>query len=245
MNYKLHYNKLILKAKNRILDEYKEMHHIIPRCLGGTDAKDNLIALTAREHFIAHLLLLKIYPHQYSLIKAVNMMCVQGTTHHRSMNRMYGWLREKFAKEMSRSQTGEKNSQFGRVWIHNVVLRESRTILKNEQIPLGWELGRVINFDLYYETQERKKQQELKIKQKEQKKADILSKKIQKELDAEQYKKYILELYTQFKHGNYYSVSHFHKSNNIKVSRMTLTNYWKKWIPEYNKNSKEGKRFRF
>ena len=39
--------------------EYKERHHIIPRCTGGLDEEDNLIDLTAKEHFIAHMLLAK------------------------------------------------------------------------------------------------------------------------------------------------------------------------------------------
>ena len=38
-------------------DEYHERHHILPRCMGGTDDKDNLIDLFAREHFEAHKLL--------------------------------------------------------------------------------------------------------------------------------------------------------------------------------------------
>lgn len=37
--------------------EYKERHHIVPKCIGGTNDKDNLIDLYAREHFIAHKLL--------------------------------------------------------------------------------------------------------------------------------------------------------------------------------------------
>jgi len=37
------------------------MHHIIPRSLGGLNDKINLVNLTAREHYIAHLLLWKIY----------------------------------------------------------------------------------------------------------------------------------------------------------------------------------------
>ena len=68
MNYSLHYEKLINKAKSRKLDTYKEIHHIVPKCLGGSDDKNNLVELTAREHFIAHLLLLKIYPNKYNLI---------------------------------------------------------------------------------------------------------------------------------------------------------------------------------
>ena len=54
MNYKLHYDKLVERAKKRKLIGYVERHHIIPRSLG---EKENIVELTAREHFIAHLLL--------------------------------------------------------------------------------------------------------------------------------------------------------------------------------------------
>jgi len=57
------YIDLIKKAKKRekILDCYQEFHHIVPKCLGGKDEDSNLVCLTLREHYIAHLLLTKIY----------------------------------------------------------------------------------------------------------------------------------------------------------------------------------------
>ena len=63
MDYLKIYNNLIKTRKNiQESKEYCEIHHIIPRCLGGTDDLDNLIKLTYREHYLAHLLLTKIYP---------------------------------------------------------------------------------------------------------------------------------------------------------------------------------------
>jgi len=62
MNYEQIYNQLIDRARTRILTDYKERHHIVPKCIGGTDNIDNLVDLTAREHFIAHKLLCKIHP---------------------------------------------------------------------------------------------------------------------------------------------------------------------------------------
>jgi len=64
MDYNKHYTLLIAKAKTRTLQEgtYKEVHHIIPRSEGGTDDPDNLVNLTAREHFIAHWLLHRANP---------------------------------------------------------------------------------------------------------------------------------------------------------------------------------------
>ena len=54
------YYQIINPTLNRELNTYKELHHIIPRSLGGTDEKDNLTYLTAREHFICHWLLVKM-----------------------------------------------------------------------------------------------------------------------------------------------------------------------------------------
>ena len=56
-----HYNLLMKKAKNqngkRNTGVYYEAHHIIPRSEGGGNGEDNLVLLTAREHFLAHWLL--------------------------------------------------------------------------------------------------------------------------------------------------------------------------------------------
>ena len=49
-------------------EEYHERHHIIPKCMGGTNKKDNLIDLFAREHFIAHKLLAQENPNNDSLV---------------------------------------------------------------------------------------------------------------------------------------------------------------------------------
>lgn len=62
MNYKRLYGELISRAKVRgSITGYKERHHIIPRSMGGSDEKSNLVDLTAREHFIAHMCLALIY----------------------------------------------------------------------------------------------------------------------------------------------------------------------------------------
>ena len=62
MNYQRIYNQLIAHASTRsILKEYTEKHHITPKALGGSDDESNMVILTAREHFVAHLLLAKIF----------------------------------------------------------------------------------------------------------------------------------------------------------------------------------------
>jgi hypothetical protein len=58
MNYQKIYNDLIEKRKKQPYTKgYSEKHHIIPKSLGGSDDKDNLVLLTAKEHYIAHALL--------------------------------------------------------------------------------------------------------------------------------------------------------------------------------------------
>ena len=62
MDYALAYNRLIAKARQRVaVNGYVERHHVLPKALGGTDDSSNLVALTAREHFIAHMLLARIH----------------------------------------------------------------------------------------------------------------------------------------------------------------------------------------
>lgn len=75
MNYIRIYNEIIVNAKFRNKpDCYCEKHHIIPKCLGGTNEESNLVILTAREHFIVHYLLYKIYPNNNKIFFALSAM---------------------------------------------------------------------------------------------------------------------------------------------------------------------------
>jgi hypothetical protein len=93
MDYQKHYNKLIDRAKIRILEGYKEKHHIIPKCMGGTNDENNIATLTAEEHFVAHQLLVKIYPNNKKLVYALSKMCC-GSNKNKRTNRWYGWIRK-------------------------------------------------------------------------------------------------------------------------------------------------------
>jgi hypothetical protein len=59
--YQRWYSALIERARFRKIPScYTEIHHIVPRSIGGDDSPDNLAQLTYREHFIAHWILTKI-----------------------------------------------------------------------------------------------------------------------------------------------------------------------------------------
>ena len=107
MDYKRVHDSIINRAKSRTIDGYCESHHIVPRCIGGTNLPDNLVDLSAREHFIVHLLLTKIHPNQPKLIYAAAMMSVGSSKHTRSSNRLYESLKIKRSKLMSELHTGK------------------------------------------------------------------------------------------------------------------------------------------
>lgn len=144
MNYLNVYNNLINKAKSegriKSWGLYYEWHHIIPKCLGGNNLKDNLVLLTAREHFIAHKLLAKINKGNSGIVYAVWAMVHKVSNKHYTRNyivgsREYEYYRKLFAETASRhlmgyshteetknkmrgpreSVTGNKNPMFGKV----------------------------------------------------------------------------------------------------------------------------------
>jgi len=96
MDYKKHYDLLIIKALNRNIECYVEQHHIIPRCLGGTDEETNLIKLTPEEHFIAHKLLTKIYPNSLKLLYAFNFMSAPVSERNLN-NKKFGFVRKQIS----------------------------------------------------------------------------------------------------------------------------------------------------
>jgi len=76
MDYAKIYNQIIERAQKRNLEGYVEKHHIIPKCIGGEDTNENIVKLTAREHFLCHRLLCKIYPKELKLWYALWLMVI-------------------------------------------------------------------------------------------------------------------------------------------------------------------------
>jgi hypothetical protein len=109
MNYQLHYNKLIDKAvsegrkkykKDDIRYVYYEKHHIIPRCMGGTDDRGNIVLLLASEHYLAHQLLVKIYPDHHGILYSA-IRLTHSPSKQRTNNKLHSWLRVRFSESLS------------------------------------------------------------------------------------------------------------------------------------------------
>lgn len=92
------YSEFIDQRRHRTLPKntYVEKHHILPRSLGGTDEDSNLIALTAKEHFFAHLLLSKMFKNSssYKMSSALIAMQMNSTgKRHARTSRQYMLIR--------------------------------------------------------------------------------------------------------------------------------------------------------
>lgn len=76
------YKKFIQSRKNRILNGYTEKHHIIPKSI---IINNNVIYLSAREHYIAHKLLTKLFKintkYWFKMAKAFNSMFFLSNDH--------------------------------------------------------------------------------------------------------------------------------------------------------------------
>jgi hypothetical protein len=100
--YTTWYNNIIRQAQSRVLsvDTYTEKHHIIPKSIGGNDSTDNIVKLTAKEHFICHLLLVKMTTglHKRSMAYAAwKMTHIDNRPRYNPCSRTYEMLRKQLS----------------------------------------------------------------------------------------------------------------------------------------------------
>ena len=118
MNNEKVYYSIIEKAKKENRKKghgvYYERHHITPKFMGGTDDKENLVLLTAKEHFICHLLLTKFVSEEH-LGKAWNAVyqfgVSSGNQERYLSSRFYEIAKKKFIEEHTKRHTGSKRTK--------------------------------------------------------------------------------------------------------------------------------------
>jgi hypothetical protein len=111
MDYTKIYNQIIKRAQNRKLEGYFEKHHIVPKCIRGLDVKENIVKLTAREHFLCHMLLCEIHPLEYKLKHALFLMAI-GKQKVREKTYVIGSrVYERLKTEYSEMLTGKPQTQ--------------------------------------------------------------------------------------------------------------------------------------
>lgn len=160
MDYQKLYNNLIEKSKDRILEGYSEKHHIIPRCIGGTNNPDNICFLTPEEHYLAHLLLVKIHPESNGLVFAAWKMQFHNTDQ-RMNNKLHGWLKRKHAEvasvkfrqmwaekreDIRQAMISERNSPEGQERMHRAVQKRWNEMPTEERSAFKEKMS-IINKD--------------------------------------------------------------------------------------------------
>jgi hypothetical protein len=113
------YYNIVTNAKSRILNEYSEKHHVIPKSCGGSNSKNNLVVLTAKEHFICHLLLTKAVSKIYrsKMIYAFHGLKAKQPKQlkYRSKLEINSSLYQKIKEELSRIKKGREPWNKGKV----------------------------------------------------------------------------------------------------------------------------------
>lgn len=161
MNYKRIYDQLIQKRiKQPSTQQYVERHHIVPKSIDPSKANDknNIVVLSAREHFIAHALLVKITKNSenkadyYKMLCAFDVMSVPNNKNkkyrsalliHRYNSILYQHIRVQIAnyRKETGCRYGENNPNYNKKIIHNLQTNKIKFINKDLQIPEGWQRG--------------------------------------------------------------------------------------------------------
>lgn len=102
-------------------ESYYESHHIMPRCLGGDNKKTNLVLLTAKEHYICHLLLIKMTEGKARSKMCLGFKCLSQMKNHKQQRRPTSRMFERFRLEANKAisenharLSGPANPQYGK-----------------------------------------------------------------------------------------------------------------------------------
>jgi hypothetical protein len=131
MNYDLIYTSIIQNRKSNPVTGYTENHHILPKCLfpqfkNLKEHSWNSVNLSAREHFICHQLLVKIYSGK--LIHAAFMM----SGFKRYGSKQYSWLKELHANKMRLLMFGKNKGK-----TYEEIMGLEKSIITKEKISLA------------------------------------------------------------------------------------------------------------
>jgi hypothetical protein len=176
-----------------------------------------------------------MYPNNMALVTAAVMMIPSRPT-----NKLYGWLKRKHSIAMSEFQSGNRNSQYGTRWIHNIELRKSAKIAKNEQLPNDWKEGRIVDFGRYFERMEYISNQKLKRQVLLQERQRLQTRKTAKQIKTKHFMFRKTEGYRRAKSNRLYAefketgLSLRKFANHKNMIPMTLSKWFREFIPEYN-----------
>ena len=112
------YYNIINRAITRPPVGYSETHHIIPKCLGGSNNLENLVSLTAREHYLCHLLLPKM---------------VEGQARHKTLFALW---------RMVHGSSDQKRHKVNSLQYSKIKLAMSKSIAAQNKNQIPWNKGK-------------------------------------------------------------------------------------------------------
>jgi len=119
--YSKWYFNIIKKAQDRNWNKnnfiYLENHHIIPRSLNGSNDKNNLVYLTAKEHYICHILLVKCVYKEYQSKMIFAFMSMSNRKNlsmlrYKGNSRIYSEIKNKWVEHLKKQPGPNKGKQF-------------------------------------------------------------------------------------------------------------------------------------
>lgn len=160
LTYTHRYNKTIRWFKTHELPPglKTEKHHIVPRCLGGSEEESNIVYLPVRWHYVVHCWLPEMYDEQGNKQASEKMLFAwnrmqnyrrghrSALMHIKEDSMLYSVLREKHSKAVGKvtRKPGKLNHRYGRHWWHDPTTGDSKS-LYDKEVPPGWEKGRWIS----------------------------------------------------------------------------------------------------
>lgn len=136
----MNYKEFIEKCKERVLEDdvYTEEHHIIPKCMGGTNDDSNLIKLSGQEHYEAHRILALENPDIAGLQTAWWNMCqckgIKGERELIISADDYAEARRRHAQRMSELYAGKFNGASAAGWNKGIPMPEEQKEKMREKL---------------------------------------------------------------------------------------------------------------
>ena len=138
MNYLKIYEKIIFNAKTETRKKlkktnikyiYYEKHHIIPRCINGTDEKENLVLLTGKEHYVCHKLLTYVYKENRKIACAFHRMTFDKSGRCNISSRDYAYAKFLKATIPISEETRQKMRDSSKEYTKSTEYRNNMSIL--------------------------------------------------------------------------------------------------------------------
>jgi len=140
------YTAIIANARTRAIDlgQKYEIHHVVPWSLGGDNSDSNLVALTLKEHWVCHRLLVKFLADPVAVRKMYNALWMMLQKDYRTVNaRLYKSVKEN-AVVWNKDLKGNypypnKTPEHVKVYLSELHMGKKRKPEDIAKMKLGWE----------------------------------------------------------------------------------------------------------